>query len=125
MNDSFFIRPFMVAMNIQCLRMPRTRNTLLLFVTLLIVGIAPGSSRFYGFYQLRRNLQIINVESPKIVVRETKVDPNLHVIPFAAEDTEDLSDKLARMTFKKIVMAMPQNPMEHLEKGKNLDFFRL
>ena len=59
------------------------------------------------------------------MVRESKVDPNWHKIPYAAEDTEALPDKLARMTFKKIVMDMIQNPMKYLEKEKYLEILKL
>ena len=91
----------------------------------MIFAIGPGFCRFSGFYQPRRNLQFVDTESPMILLRETKVDPNWHVIPFVAEDTENLSDKLARMTFKKIVMDMIQNPKEYLDEQKELDVLRL
>ena len=108
--------------------MARLGNTVLKLWLLAIFAIVPGYSRFSGFYSPSlRDLQIVDTESPKLLWRETKIDPNWHVIQRVAKNDEELSDKLARMTFKKIIVDMIKHPMDYSSQEflKELDILRL
>ena len=101
--------------------MPPVRNILFVSCIFVLFAIVPGFSKMSGFYQSQGNLRIVDVGSPKVLLRNAKVAPYWHVIDLG---TEYLENKLHQMTLKKIAMEMFQRHVKFTKKRK-LEILRL